>query len=104
MLAILENDIDVLRLNAKTVEKLKNKKITKVKQLANQTKTKLKDIGLLDYQISEVEIKLQLEGLDLKVYNQYENISGHFRIKDTNKKICIFFDMNIIQIGVQIQQ
>lgn len=66
MLSILENNIDVLKLNAETVEVLKNKKIIKVKQLANQTKTKLKDIGLLGYQISEIEVKLQLEGLDLK--------------------------------------
>lgn len=66
MLAILEDDIDVLKLNADTVEVLKNKKIIKVKQLANQSKTKLKDIGLLGYQISEIEVKLQLEGLDLK--------------------------------------
>lgn len=66
MLAILEDDIDVLKLNADIVEILKKKKIIKVKQLANQSKTKLKDIGLLGYQISEIEVKLQLEGLDLK--------------------------------------
>ena len=46
--------------------RLKKKKIIQVKQLANQSKTKLKDIGLLGYQISEIEVKLQLEGLDLK--------------------------------------
>ena len=66
MLAILEDDIDVLKLNADIVEILRKKKITQVKQLANQSKTKLKDIGLLGYQISEIEVKLQLEGLDLK--------------------------------------
>lgn len=66
MLAILEDDIDVLKLNADIVEILKKKKITQVKQLANQSKTKLKDIGLLGYQISKIEVKLQLEGLDLK--------------------------------------
>ena len=66
MLAILEDDIDVLKLNADIVEIIKKKKITQVKQLANQSKTKLKDIGLLGYQISEIEVKLQLEGLDLK--------------------------------------
>lgn len=66
MLAILEDDIDVLKLNADIVVILKKKKITQVKQLANQSKTKLKDIGLLGYQISEIEVKLQLEGLDLK--------------------------------------
>ena len=66
MLAILEDNIDVLKLNADIVEVLKKKKIIQVKQLANQSKTKLKDIGLLGYQISEIEIKLQLVGYDLK--------------------------------------
>ena len=65
MLAILEDNIDVLKLNADIVEVLKKKKIIQVKQLANQSKIKLKDIGLLGYQISEIEVKLQLEGLDL---------------------------------------
>ena len=54
MLAILEDNIDVLKLNADIVEVLKKKKIIQVKQLANQSKTKLKDIGLLGYQISEI--------------------------------------------------
>lgn len=66
MLSILEENIDVLKLNADSVEILKKKKLTKVKQLANKTKTQLKDMGLLGYQISEIEIKLQLEGLNLK--------------------------------------
>lgn len=66
MLAILEDNIDVLKLNADIVEVLKKKKIIQVKQLTNQSKTKLKDIGLLGYQISEIEVKLQLEGLDFK--------------------------------------
>lgn len=66
MLSILEDNIDVLKLNADSVEILKKKKLTKVKQLTNKTKTQLKDMGLLGYQISEIEIKLQLEGLNLK--------------------------------------
>ena len=66
MLSILEENIDVLKLNADSVEILKKKKLTKVKQLANKTKTQLKGMGLLGYQISEIEIKLQLEGLNLK--------------------------------------
>ena len=66
MLSILEDNIDVLKLNADSVEILKKKKLIKVKQLANKTKTQLKDMGLLGYQISEIEIKLQLEGLNLK--------------------------------------
>lgn len=66
MLEILDKDIEILKLNIDIVKILKKNKIIKVKQLANKTKTKLKDIGLLGYQISEIEIKLQLEGLDLK--------------------------------------
>lgn len=66
MLKILDEDIDILKLNIDTVETLKKNKIIKVKQLANKSKTKLKDIGLLGYQITEIEVKLQLEGLDLK--------------------------------------
>lgn len=66
MLEILDKDIEILKLNIDIVKILKKNKIIKVKQLASKTKTKLKDIGLLGYQISEIEIKLQLEGLDLK--------------------------------------
>lgn len=66
MLEILDKDIEILKLNIDIVKILKKNKIIKVKQLSNKTKTKLKDIGLLGYQISEIEIKLQLEGLDLK--------------------------------------
>lgn len=66
MLEILDKDIEILKLNIDTIKTLKKNKIIKVKQLANKSKTKLKDIGLLGYQISEIEIKLQLEGLDLK--------------------------------------
>jgi DNA-directed RNA polymerase alpha subunit len=66
MLNILDKDIDILKLNEDTVNILKKNKIIKVKQLANKSKTKLKDIGLLGDQITEIEVKLQLEGLDLK--------------------------------------
>ena len=62
----LDKDIDILKLNEDTVNILKKNKIIKVKQLANKSKTKLKDIGLLGDQITEIEVKLQLEGLDLK--------------------------------------
>ncbi len=66
MQKILDEDIEILNLDEDTVKILKQNKIIKVKQLANKTKTRLKDIGLLGYQISEIEVKLQLEGLDLK--------------------------------------
>lgn len=63
---MLEKQIEELQLNAEINKVLKKNKINKVKQLTNKTKTQLKEIGLLGYQISEVEIKLQLMGYDLK--------------------------------------
>ena len=63
---MLEKQIDELQLNAEINKVLKKNKINKVKQLTNKTKTQLKEIGLLGYQISEIEIKLQLMGYDLK--------------------------------------
>ena len=63
---MLESNIEKLQLNRDINEILKNNKITKIKQLTNKTKTQLKEYGLLGYQISEIEIKLQLAGLDFK--------------------------------------
>ena len=63
---MLEKQIEELKLNAEINKVLKKNKINKVKQLTNKTKTQLKEIGLLGYQISEIEIKLQLIGYDLK--------------------------------------
>lgn len=62
---ILEENIDLLKLNPETIMILKRNKISKIRILANKTKTELKNLGLLGYQISEIELKLQLEGLDL---------------------------------------
>lgn len=63
---MLESGIEKLQLNEEINKILKKNKINQVKQLTNKTKTQLKEIGLLGYQISELEIKLQLAGFDLK--------------------------------------
>lgn len=63
---MLESEIEKLQLKEEINKILKKNKIIKVKQLTNKTKTQLKEIGLLGYQISEIEIKLQLSGYDLK--------------------------------------
>lgn len=63
---ILEENIEKLNLKKDIEEILKENNILKIKQLVNKTKTNLKTIGLLGYQISEIEIKLQLVGYDLK--------------------------------------
>jgi len=63
---MLESNIEKLQLNREINDILKINKITQIKQLTNKTKTQLKEIGLLGYQISEVEVKLQLAGFDFK--------------------------------------
>lgn len=63
---MLESNIETLQLNREINQILKKNKISKIKQLTNKTKTQLKEIGLLGYQISEIEIKLQLAGFDFK--------------------------------------
>lgn len=63
---LLEENIEKLNLKKDIEEILKENNILKIKQLVNKTKTNLKTIGLLGYQISEIEIKLQLVGYDLK--------------------------------------
>lgn len=65
MKEILEKDINILKLNNEIVDVLQKNKITKIESLANKSKTDLKNLGLMGYQISEIELKLQLEGLDL---------------------------------------
>ena len=63
---MLERNIETLQLNREINEILKKNKILKIKQLTNKTKTQLKELGLLGYQISDIEIKLQLAGFDFK--------------------------------------
>ena len=63
---MLEENIEKLNLKKDIEEILKENNILKIKQLVNKTKTNLKTIGLLDNKISEIEIKLQLVGYDLK--------------------------------------
>ncbi len=62
----MEKNIEKLKLNEELIKLLKKNKINKIKQLSNKTKAQLKEIGIQNYQISEIEIKLQLEGFDLK--------------------------------------
>lgn len=61
-----DNDIEKLKLNEETLKILKRNKITTTEQLSSKTKSELKKLGLLGYQISEIEIKLKLENIELK--------------------------------------
>lgn len=63
---IINENIDRLNISCKLIELLKQNKITKISQLCNKTKTNLRNINLTNTEISQVEIELQLLGLDLK--------------------------------------
>ena len=63
---ILDKNIIELKLADSANQVLEENKITYFKQLCGKTKTQLKNIGLSYKEICDIEIKLQLEGLDLK--------------------------------------
>ena len=63
---ILDRNIVELKLADSANQVLEENKITYFKQLCGKTKTQLKNIGLSYKEICDIEIKLQLEGLDLK--------------------------------------
>lgn len=58
--------IDILMLETEIKKKLKKKKITNLKQLTNLKRKDLSKLEFNQYEIEQIEIKLQLEGLDLK--------------------------------------
>lgn len=62
----LKQNIDILNLSHKTIDLLKENKISKLKQLTMKTKTNLKELGLDNYEINKINIELQLLGLGLK--------------------------------------
>lgn len=63
---VLDRSLGELKLSKASEELLEGSKITQLKQLCNKTKTQLKNIGLSYKEICDIEIKLQLQGLDLK--------------------------------------
>lgn len=63
---ILNENVERLNVSCKLIELLKQNKITKISQLCNKTKTNLRNINLTNAEIAQIEIELQLLGLDLK--------------------------------------
>ena len=61
----LTKNIDYLKLNNNTLEKLKNNNILTIEDLWNTNRHILKDYSLKDSEIKDVIIKLQLIGMDL---------------------------------------
>lgn len=63
---IEENSIDSLGLSRKTYDKLKENNINDVKKLCQIKKKDLKNLGFLQKEVLEIEIKVQLKGFNLK--------------------------------------
>ncbi len=63
----LKQSIDKLEISEEIKELLKSNKISSLYELVKKNKSNLKKIGLNPNQISQVEIQLQLKGLDLNM-------------------------------------
>lgn len=63
----LTKSIDKLEISKEIKELLKSNKICSLYELVKMNKNNLKKIGLNPNQISQVEIQLQLNGLDLNM-------------------------------------
>lgn len=63
----LTKSIDKLEISKDIKELLKSNKICSLYELVKKNKNNLKKIGLNPNQISQVEIQLQLNGLDLNM-------------------------------------
>lgn len=68
----LNSSISYLQLNNDLLEKLFSLKINYIKDLWQLTRNDLKRMSITDYEINQIVIKLQLEGIDLnkKIYNK----------------------------------
>lgn len=62
----LSENINKLGLYSSITKELQDKKILKVGQLCEMRKRELLKLGLTNDIIEQIEIKLQLQGLDLK--------------------------------------
>lgn len=59
-------NIDRLDISCKTIDLLKENKITKISQLTKKSRSNLKEFGLESFEINKIDIELQLLGLSLK--------------------------------------
>ena len=65
-LTIEKQGISALSINANILQLLSKHKIKTIKKLQQQSKRDLLNIGLQSAEIKQIQIKLQLQGLDLK--------------------------------------
>lgn len=62
----LEDNIEKLELNNKIEKFLKDNKIYTISEVINKSKSDLKSLGLIQNDISDLEIKTELQGFKLK--------------------------------------
>lgn len=62
----IEQNIDRLDIFCKTIDMLKENNIKKISQLVKKSRTNLKELGLDNFEITKIDIELQLLGLGLK--------------------------------------
>lgn len=65
-ISIVNKKISELKLNDNTLETLKNNKINTLMKLSQQSRKDLIILGLSPDETKQLQIKLQLQGLDLK--------------------------------------
>lgn len=63
---LLKEDLSILNLNDDVMQRLEENNIMKVEDLCSMTKADLRNINFEQSDISSIEIKLQLNGLDIK--------------------------------------
>ena len=63
---LLKEDLSILNLNDDVMQRLEDNNIMKVEDLCSMTKADLRNINFEQSDISTIEIKLQLNGLDIK--------------------------------------
>lgn len=63
---LLKEDVSILSLKENIISKLEENNINKIEELCSMTKADLRNINFEQSDISNIEIKLQLNGLDIK--------------------------------------
>lgn len=62
---IVNQNIDRLDISCNSIQLLKDNKIIFIKQVCKMSKKELKSLGLLTNEIRQIELQLQLQGLNL---------------------------------------
>lgn len=62
----ITNKISELKIEDNIITTLKRNKINSLKQLCNKTRAELRNMNLKQFEVKQIEIQVQLLGLDLK--------------------------------------